>query len=187
VPQAADLQINVRLRLQELAMRDSATRLKTDLASCEVRLGACRGDQGTAGVDKLADLILARGDFSKPESFVAEARKAHFVDQQSRLLVDARLVYRLFDKSYLVLTVENMDPSREWVFDHAEVRLAGGGESQDVKVLSAQGKERVLSSAAEGRFVIVFDNPKQERGQKFDVSLLERGGGRHVTLTGVEL
>ena len=139
---------------------------------------------GSAGVSKLAALLVGQ-DLESPQAF--ERRPARGGDKQSRLLVQARWVYRLLNTTYVVFVVENRDPGRTWVLDRAEVKLAGGRTATDVKVLAAVPELHALPPDVEEKVVVAFATPQRDRDQQLTVSLFEKDGGRHVVLEGLDL
>jgi hypothetical protein len=106
-------------------------------------------------------------------------------DKQSRLLVEARWIYRFLGLTYLVFTVENREPQRPWVLGRAEVRVTGSAESTDVRVLAASTEVPSLAPDAEERLVLAFETPSLAPGQKLGVTLVEKDGSRRVVLEGL--
>lgn len=125
ISESADLVVDVEIARKAKAAAESAPALKAQVVELQSRLDACETVAGEAGA-RVAELIL-RQDPAKPAAFVVERHPARELDKQSRLLVETLHVYRLFDLSYLVLSVENRDPSKLWVMDRVEVGVAGGG------------------------------------------------------------
>jgi uncharacterized protein (TIGR02268 family) len=179
----ADAQVDVVLDLQKHAAFDSAAALKTSLVSVRAQLDECQAGSATAGVAKIASLFVQQ-NLEGPHAFERYAVRGG--DKQSRLLVEARWVYRLLGMTYLVLTVENRDPVRSWVLDRAEVRLLGSS-SVDVKVLSVHAELATLPPDVAGKVVVAFATPPQSARQKVSLSLYEKEGARHVVLEGLEL
>jgi hypothetical protein len=105
----ADAQVDVVLDLQKHAAPDSAAALKASLVSVRAQLDECQAGSATAGVAKIASLFIQQ-NLEGPHAFERYAVRGG--DKQSRLLVEARWVYRLLGMTYLVLTVENRDPVR---------------------------------------------------------------------------
>jgi len=91
-------------------------------------------------------------------------------------------IYRLFSHSYVLLTIENRDPSRTWVLDKPEVKLFGGRDSQSLKVVTFDTDLKTLPPAEVAKVVVVLDTPAQMVGQRYALTLLEKGGARHVTM-----
>ena len=179
----ADAQVDVVLDLQKNAAPDSAAAIKTSLVSVRAQLDECQASTATAGVAKIASLFVQQS-LDAPHAF--ERHAIHGGDKQSRLLVEARWVYRLLGMTYLVLTVENRDPAKPWVLDRAEVKLLGSS-SVDVKVLSVQAELATLPTDVAERIVVAFATPPHSARQKVSLSLLEKEGGRHVVLDGLDL
>jgi hypothetical protein len=86
-----------------------------------------------------------------------------------------------------LLTVENRDPGRTWVLDKAELGLAGGGTSQDVKVRHVATEQPALGPGEVEKVVISFATPQTSVAHSYVVSLLEKNGNRHVRLEDVDL
>ena len=179
----ADAQVDVVFDLQKSTAPESAAALKTSLVSVRAQLDDCQAGSATAGVAKIASLFMQQ-NLDSPHAF--ERHAIHGGDKQSRLLVEARWVYRLLGMTYLVVTVENRDPAKPWVLDRAEVKLLGGS-SVDVKVLSVQAELTTLPPDAAEKVVVAFATPPQTARQKVSLSLLEKEGARHVVLDGLDL
>lgn len=179
----ADAQVDVALDLERSAAPDSAAALKTSLVSVRAQLDECQAGSAAAGVAKIASLFIQQ-NLDAPHAFERHAIRGG--DKQSRLLVEARWVYRLLGMTYLVLTVENRDPVKPWVLDRAEVKLLGSS-SVDVKVLSIQAELATLPPDVSEKVVVAFATPPQTAQQKVSLSLLEKEGARHVVLDGLEL
>ncbi len=179
----ADAQVDVALDLERSAAPDSAAAMKTSLVSVRAQLDECQAGSAAAGVAKIASLFIQQ-NLDAPHAFERHAIRGG--DKQSRLLVEARWVYRLLGMTYLVLTVENRDPVKPWVLDRAEVKLLGSS-SVDVKVLSIQAELATLPPDVSEKVVVAFATPPQTARQKVSLSLLEKEGARHVVLDGLEL
>ena len=179
----ADAQVDVALDLERSAAPDSAAALKTSLVSVRAQLDECQAGSAAAGVGKIASLFIQQ-NLDAPHAFERHAIRGG--DKQSRLLVEARWVYRLLGVTYLVLTVENRDPVKPWVLDRAEVKLLGSS-TVDVKVLSIQAELATLPPDVSEKVVVAFATPPQTSQQKVSLSLLEKEGARHVVLDGLEL
>ena len=180
----ADIGVDINVVLVKQAPPESASALRASLAQLRADLDDCRADQGSAGIAKLASLVLLQ-DPSRPQVF--ERHDLHRRDKQERLLVDVRQAYRIFGHTYLVLTLENRDPSRAWVLDHPEVALTGGGQSMDVRVVSFQMDTTAIAPNETGRVVVAFQTPAQGSSNSFSLQLLEKNGSRHVRLDGLSL
>lgn len=179
-----DVTVNVIVSLQKRAAPESVEALKTSIGQLRGQLDECQSNAGSAGVSKIAALILKQ-DADAPAPF--ERHAVHKLDRQSRLLVEVKQAYRLFNQTYVVLTVQNRDPSRPWVLDHPEVSVSGGGQASDVKVTSYVTEANSLSPDESERIVVSFDTPPQSSGQDYILRLLEHGGSRHVQLDGLAL
>ncbi|MCY1023948.1 DUF2381 family protein [Pyxidicoccus sp. MSG2] len=187
VPAEVDVQIEIKLVLQARATPSSAAALTDKLMALQARLDECQSTADTAGVSRVASLILSQ-DFDKPQAFTVERRlNARHLDKQSRLLVETRAVYRLFGQSYVVLTVENRDPDKVWQMERAEIGVSGGGASTEAQVVTFNSEIPELPPGEVTKVVIAFTTPTQTTGQRFTLRLLERAGSRHVALNNVEL
>ncbi len=181
-----DLTVEVRVSLKAKATSDSTTGLKTQVSELQSRLDECQQSAADSGAGKVAALILKQ-DMSKPGAFLVERHPSRNLDKQSRLLVETLVVYRLFGLSYLVLTVENRDPTKAWVLDRPEIVVAGANGSTDARVTSVASDLVSIPSGEVSKYVIAFTTPTQETGQTFRVKLLEKDGARHVSLDGIHL
>jgi uncharacterized protein (TIGR02268 family) len=184
VPSEADLQVDVEVALEEHAPPESTAGMKTVISQLQQKLDECTASSGAAGVQKIAALIVQQ-DLARPQAFQRyDVRK---LDKQSRLLVEVRQAYRLFGTTYVVMTIENRDPSRSWVLDHPEVALQGGGRADDLKVSSFSGDMPALHPDETQKLVIAFPTPAQGINNRFVLSLKEKDGNRHVRLEDVAL
>ena len=182
-----DLFVDITVDLQKKASADSATGLKVQLGEMQSRLDECQQSGGDKGAVKVAELVL-RQDFRKPVAFVVEKHPSRELDKQSRLLVETHHVYRLFDVSYLVLTVENRDPEKHWVLERAEMSIAGDSSAADARVLDvAQEMSQGIPPGEEAKLVVAFKTPEQGVDHHFTLKLFEKAGNRHVTLTDLKL
>jgi uncharacterized protein (TIGR02268 family) len=182
VPLEADVQVDVTIALRDRAMPDSAAALRMLNEQLRGELEECRDGAANAGAAKVAALLLAQS-LDEPQAF--ERRRLDVGDKQSRLLVQSRWVYRVFGLTYMVFTVENRDPRHSWVLDRAEVRLTGVGAAADVKVVAAIPELAILPPDTSERLVIAFETPRQSPGQRYQVTLREKGGVRLVALEGL--
>ena len=182
----ADIQVDIVLALEKHAAPSSAQGLRTSLSEVRSELDECQANAGKAGIFKVASLILSQ-DLNKPQSFTVSQYTAHRLDKQNRLLVEVKRVYRLFDLTYVVVTVENRDPSRTWVLDRPEVAVTGESQAADVKVMLHAAELSTLPPGETERIVIVFNTPRQDAQHRFNVSLLEKNGNRHVRLEDLSL
>ncbi|ABC83017.1 hypothetical protein Adeh_3249 [Anaeromyxobacter dehalogenans 2CP-C] len=181
VPGEADVQVDVAVALRERASPDSAQALRMMNEQLRGELDECRDGAANAGAAKLAALLLAQS-LDQPQTF--ERRPLHIGDKQSRLLVQGRWVYRLLGLTYMVFTVENRDPQRSWVLDRVEVRLTGGRDAVDVKVVSAQAELPILPPGTAERVVVAYETPPMSPSQRFRVTFHEKDGPRLVALEG---
>ena len=180
---APDLQVDVVVRLEKQAAPDSAIALKATVAALRGQLDECQATAGEAGLSKVAALILAQ-DFGKADSFTVEHRKVHHLDKQHRLLVEVTELFRLFNTTYLVLTIQNRDGSKVWVLDRPELSAAGA----DIKVLATAGNLPAIPPDEIETIVVGFSTPPGAGpSAKATLKLFERNGARHVTLEGVDL
>lgn len=186
VPNEVDLQLEIQLDLQRRAAPTSAAALQGSNEQLRAQLDECRGSAGSAGISKVASLIIEQ-DLDKPEAFTVERHDLRYLDKQSRLLVQARHAYRLFGLTYVVLTVENRDPDKPWVLDRAEVKVVGGGSTAEANVIEAVPELATLPPDEVEKIVVTFKTPEQAAGAKVTIQLFEKNGDRAVTLDGVRL
>jgi hypothetical protein len=182
VASESDVQVDVALNLKNRAAPESAVALRIALDQVRGQLDECLAGSANTGAVKLAALLVAQ---SVDGEQVFDRHPLHGGDKQSRLLVQARWVYRFLGLTYLVFTVENRDPQRPWVFARAEVKVAGGTDSSDVKVLAASTEVQSLAPDTEERLVVAFATPALAPGQKLSVALHEKDGSRRVVLEGL--
>ena len=187
VPNEVDAAVDVSLRLEKRAAPESPSALKEQLEAVRAELDECKAASASAGEGQIASLLAVQ-DLDKPQTWnTVDKRPIRKLDKQSRLLVQARAVYRLLDLSFLLLTVENRDPGKTWVLDKAELALAGGGESQDVKVRHVATEQPALAPGEVEKVVISFQTPQSTTEHSYTVSLFEKNGNRHVKLQDVSL
>ena len=186
VPDEADGQIDVVIALSQRAAPDSVGALKEQVETVQSQLDECRAGAPKQGIERLSALLLAQ-DLGKPQTFLAERHAVHKLDKQSRLLVETKVVYRLVDTTFLVLTVENRDSARPWVLERVKLAVGNGEQSQEVKVVSAQAEVVSLPPQEVERLVVAFQTPTQEASHSFTLELLEKGGNRHVKLEDLSL
>jgi len=182
VPGEADIGVDISVALVQQAPKESATVLKASLLELRGELDECRADQGTAGIAKLASLVLQQ-DLSRPQVF--ERHELHRRDKQERLLVDVRAAYRIFGQTYLVVTLENRDPARAWVLDRPELAVTGGSQSIDVPVAAFRMDTPAIAPNETGKLVVAFQTPPQGSGSSLTLQLLEKNGSRHIRLDGL--
>ena len=182
VPNESDVQVDVILALKRRAAPDSAEALRGTIEQLRGELDECQANSATAGAAKLAALFLNQTT-DEPQTFDRHALRA--ADKQSRLLVEGRWIYRLVGLTYMVFSVDNRDPQKNWVLDRVEVKLAGGSDALDVKVLAAATEMPVLPPGVSERLVVAFRTPAHAPGQRYTVTLIEKDGGRRVVLEGL--
>jgi hypothetical protein len=73
------------------------------------------------------------------------------------------------------------------VLDRPEVAVTGSSQTADVKVMLHSAELPALPPGETERVVIVFNTPKQDVQHRFNVSLLEKNGNRHVRLEDLSL
>ncbi len=186
-PGSTDLFVDIDIAFKTKASADSAIGLKAQLGELQARLDECQQSAGDKGAMKVAELVL-RQDFTKPAAFVVEKHSARHLDKQSQLLVETHDVYRLFDTSFLVVSLENRDPDKLWVLERAEVSVAGGGSSVGARVLDvAQEMNQGVPPGEEAKLVVAFKTPEQTAKHSFELKLFEKAGNRHVTLSDLKL
>jgi len=184
VPTDADVQVDIELSLEKKAAADSPQALKNVIGQLRAQLDECTANSDAAGLSKLASLIL-KEDASKPQPFARH--DVHKLDKQSRLLVEVKQAYRLFGHTYVLLTVENRDPSKVWVLDRPEASLLGEGSTSDLKVSAFASDTATLNPDEVQKLVIAFPTPPQSVGHRFTLALFEKNGNRHVRLDNVSL
>lgn len=181
VPGEADFQVTVEVNFQREVAPESVDGLKQTIAQMQGRLDECQANAGSSGVSQIAALVLSQEPQS-PSARTFEGHPVRGADKQSRLLVRLQHLYRLFGHSYLLLTIENRDPSRTWVLDRPDVKLFSGRDAQSLKVMTFDTDLKALPPGEVAKVVVVFDTPAGVSGSKLAVSLLEKGGSRHATL-----
>ena len=180
-----DLQVQIDVDIEKNAAADSPQALRILNAQLRGQLDECQANTSSAGAAHIAALVLKNAqDTASPQMRTFEGHSVHALDKQSRLLVEVTYMYRLFGLSYLVMTVENRDPSKTWVLERPELKLAGGRETSDVHVVTFDTDLKGgLPAGEQEKVVVVFDTPQQQlSGQRYTVALYEKGGGRHVRL-----
>lgn len=184
---SSDRFVRVELQLTQRAGADSASRLKGQVAELQAKLDECSTNAAEVGIAKLGALILKQ-DLSKPDTFTVEARPYKSgIDKQNRLLVETHHVFRLFDLTYLAITVENRDPTQTWVLERAELAVQGSGTSSDIKVLGVEQELNAIPSGAMSKLVISFRMPALAEGQRFELRLFEKNGARHFKVGDLKL
>jgi uncharacterized protein (TIGR02268 family) len=181
--EVVDLQVEIEVAIAKNAAADSPQALRSFNAQLRAQLDECKASTGSAGTEQIASHILEQDEASAPSVRTFEGHAVHSLDRQQSLLVEATYLYRLFGLSYLVLVVENRDATKPWVLDRPELKLAGGATTSDIAVKNfRQDINGGLPPGEKEKLVVAFETPAQTSGQKISVRLLEKGGGRHVTL-----
>jgi hypothetical protein len=175
-----DVQIDVKIALRTAT--DSVVSLKAEIEALSAKLKECQG----TGASRIAEIILAQ-NLDSPQAFDTHALRGS--DKQNRLRMHAHRVYRLFSQTYVVLSVENRDPDRNWVLAKPVVRLTGGGQDVELKVGAWQTD---LSELPPGdtaqRIVIAFETPQNVGPrQRLAIALLEKDGARRIELRDLDL
>jgi uncharacterized protein (TIGR02268 family) len=186
VPTEVDLTVDVTVTLVKRAAPDSVDAVRAALNQCRAQLDEFQADTANAGATKVASFIL-RQDPDKPQAFLVERHGTRKLDKQNRLLVEAKQVYRLFDMTYVVLLVENRDPSKSWVMERAEVSAVGGGQAVDVDQVNFQAEALSLPPGEMERVVVMFKTPPLAAGHRYNVALFEKNGNRHFKFEDVGL
>jgi hypothetical protein len=88
---------------------------------------------------------------------------------------------------YVVLTVENRDPERAWVLDHAEVKVNGSANNTDVQVKTLATEFSSLAPEAVQRVVVGFTTPATNVSQSITLTLHEKDGSRQISLSNLDL
>jgi uncharacterized protein (TIGR02268 family) len=184
VAKEADIGVDINVALVKQAPPEAASVCKASVVQLRAELDECRADQGSAGIAKLASLVLQQ-DLSRPQAF--ERHEVRRRDKQERLLVDVQKAYRIFGHTYVVLTLENRDPSRAWVLDRPELSVSGANQSLDIQVAAYQTDMAAIAPNETGKVVVAFQTPPQASGNSFTLQLLEKNGSRHVKLDGLSL
>jgi uncharacterized protein (TIGR02268 family) len=182
IPNEADVQVDISVALRGRAKPDSAAGLRMMNEQLRSELDECRDGAANAGATKLAALLLSQS-LDRPQTF--ERRPLRAGDKQNRLLVEGRWAYRMLGLTYMIFTVENRDPQRSWVLERAEVRLTGGGDAVEVKVVAAQAELPILPPGTAERVVVAFETPPISASQRFKVSFHGKDGPRLVALEGL--
>lgn len=183
-PRAVDIAVDVTVELSKKAPPESVPALKASVLQLRGELDECRGDSAAAGVQKLARLLL-EPDGKDADNVVRQ--ELHRRDKQERLLVELVRAYRLFGHTYLLLTLENRDPSAPWVLDKPELSATGGRQTMDVPVLAFEMDVPVLGPNETARLVVAFASPASSGSEGFRLQLLERNGTRNVRIEGLSL
>ena len=183
VLRTADIAVDVAVSLARKAAPESVGALKTLVLQLRGELDDCRGDGAAAGATKLARLLL---DQDGKESAPVVPLEVHRRDRQDRMVVEVTRAYRLFGSTYLLLTLENRDPSAVWALGKAEVEAGSGRSLLPVPVLAAEMDVAAIAPNEAGHLVLAFRTPAAG-GERVTVQLLERSGTRSVRLTDLAL
>ena len=183
-PALADAQVDVLLALEKRAALESPVVLKATIGQLRGQLDECRATTGDAGAQKLAALLLQQS-LDKPQTFARHSLRA--LNKENRLLAEARWAYRLLGIMYVVLTVENRDPERAWVLDHAEVKVNGTANNTDVQVKSIAAEFPSLAPDTSERVVVGFTTPATNTNQSITLTLHEKDGNRQISLSNLDL
>src|SRR5215470_16852961 len=110
-----------------------------------------------------------RGQRGQGRNF--QSRLAHSQPglEQTPLLVEVKRVYRLFDLTYVVIGVENRDPSKTWVLDRPEIAVTGQSQATDVKVMLHTTEFPALPPGEAEKIVIVFNTARQDAQYRYNV------------------
>lgn len=177
----ADIAVDVGVSLARKAAPDSVGALKTAVLQLRGELDDCRGDGAATGAAKLARLLLEQdGKDAAP----VVPLELHRRDRQDRMVVEVTRAYRLFGSTYVLLTLENRDPSASWGLRKVEVEAGSGRSVFSVPVLAAEMDVAAIAPNETGHLVLAF---RSSRGERVTVQLLERTGTRNVRMEGLSL
>lgn len=181
-----DVRVHVSVKLRRKATMDSPIVLKAINEELRGELDACHSMSGDDGIRKMAALALEQ-EMGRPLAFTVERRQMRKIDKQSRLLVEVKALYRLFEHSYLVLSVKNRDPDRVWVLEKPELESTGSRGKFPLKVVTFSTGKPQLAPDEEEKIVIAYQTPEESLGKHLMVRLKEKQGNRHVTLAGLDI
>ncbi len=176
-----DAQVDVTIALPSAP--DSPEALGSQVKELEAKLEECKGASERAGARRIAALILAQGG-DAPQAF--ETHPIRGIERESQLRLEAKRVYRLLQLTYVVLTVDNRDPQRNWVLARAVVRLTGAGQNTELAVEAQASELEELPPDKEERVVVAFKTPQALPDQRISIALLEKDGMRRAELKGLE-
>jgi hypothetical protein len=179
VPANYDAQVDVTMKLRAQAPVESVGALKTRIAALQGELDVCQA--GDSAATKLATLLIGGGNAG-----VFERRELHSGDKTNRLLVEARMLYRMLGLTYVMLRVDNRDPDRTWSFSRAEVRAKTRGTTSDVPVKAASSDKALLGPGEDGVVVVGFVT-SPDADQELEIVLHDKDGGRDARLKGIRL
>jgi uncharacterized protein (TIGR02268 family) len=181
---SVDMQVNV-LR----AAVDSPEALQRQVGALSTQLGECRDGSEKMGPQNVASFILSQSTQvrGREQPQVFESHELRGADKQSRLLVEARRVYRVLGYTFVVLSVDNRDPQRSWILGRPEVRVTGSKNSE-LTVDAQRAEQLELLPDNQERVIIGFRTPP-EVGPKdrYTITLKEKDGLRQAQLTNLEL
>jgi uncharacterized protein (TIGR02268 family) len=181
---SVDMQVNV-LR----AAVDSPEALQRQVGALTTQLGECRDSSEKMGPYNVASFVLSQSTqvHGREQPQVFESHELRGADKQSRLLVEARRVYRVLGYTFVVLSVDNRDPQRSWSLGRAEVRVTGSKNSE-LTVDAQRAEQAELLPDNQERVIVGFRTPP-EVGPKdrYTITLKEKDGLRQAQLTDLEL
>ncbi len=183
---ATDVRVHVSVKLRRKATMDSPIVLKAINEELRAELDACQSISGDDGIRKVAALALQQ-DQGRPLAFTVERRDVRKIDKQSRLLVEVTALYRLFEHSYVVLSVKNRDPNRVWIMERPELEGRGKSGTFPLKVVTYSTEKPQLGPDEVEKIVIAYKTPEDALGDKLTIRLREKQGERHITLANLQL
>ena len=172
-PRTVDIAVDVTVELSKKAPPESVPALKASLLQLRGELDECRGDSGAAGVAKLARLVLEQDG---PGSGRSLRQELHRRDKQERLLVELVRAYRLFGHTYLLLTLENRDPSTPWALGKVELATEAARQAMELPVLAAEMDVPAIAPNETGRLVVAFRSPPPRARERVRLSCWRRTG-----------
>ena len=182
----ADVRVHVDVDLVRRATVESPAVLKALNDELQAQLDVCHSMAGEAGIRKVAALARQQ-DARTAAAFTVERRRARRIDKQSRLLVETETLYRLFEHSYLVLSIKNRHPNQVWVLDAPRLESKGRAGLRNVEIVTYDLERQQLAPDETLKMVIVFRTPPDGEVEQLIVHLREKNGSRHVALAGVQL
>lgn len=181
-----DVRVHVSVKLRRKATMDSPIVLKAINEELRGELDACLSISGDDGIRKVAALALQQ-ESGRPVAFTVERRQLRKIDKQARLLVEVMALYRLFEHSYVVISVKNRDPSRVWVLERPELEAHGKAGAFPLKVVTYSAEKPQLGPDESEKIVIAYKTPDEAMGNRLTVRLKEKQGDRHITVAGLQL
>lgn len=179
-PAQVDYQLAIEVKFQRAAPA-SVESLKQTIAELQSRLDELQSDSPRLAVRQITSLVLSQ-DPQSPAAKTFTGYTLHGADKQSHLVLRVHHLYRLFRYSYLLLTVQNRDPSKVWVLDHPELRFVGSAETQTITILSFESEKQSLGPEELSKIAVAFESPAQTPGQKIIIRLVEKGGPRQAEI-----